>query len=311
VETYMFDNRRIRNFSIVHRPQETDAPGEVGGPDRLPQARLLGSTADYQEARFAPPQLRHHRDQLRDRLARDEAPNGDEHDVVLRQPVRVSGADLEWRPRDGQRDTHGRNVGVEPAHVLQGIGRLPDDEVGSTQQASDPDSKHRVTVGRRALGRIVEVAAVEAQNVRDASASSERIPYRPRGKHEVSVDQIVAIPGDHPASAQDAHDQIGEHRRDVRRRHPPPSKHGHTNDADSVLDDVSGKSEGARREDGHFVPLREGFCEHGIDDTAPAAERRILVVAEQDSHGDRRCQSVGALVQTAAIFFVKSRLDLP
>jgi hypothetical protein len=142
--------RQLENpelLALAHRPQKEDALAEVGRPDRFPQAGLLGPAADDQEPHLPPPQPRHQCDELGDRFTSNETPDGDEDDVVLGQPVRLAGADLEERPRDGQRDTQGWDVGVEPAHVLQGVGRLPDDEVGSSQQVSDPGSEQRVPVG--------------------------------------------------------------------------------------------------------------------------------------------------------------------
>ncbi len=104
---------------------------------------------------------------------------------------------------------------------------------------------------------------------------------------EMRVDHVEWAAAPESESPPEAHRQIRRHGRQVRDGELAAEEHGDAHDADAVFDDVPRQTERARGEDRDVVTAAGQLGRHrGHDHASAAADRGILIVAEQNLHAD-------------------------
>jgi hypothetical protein len=127
---------------------------------------------------------------------------------------------------------------------------------------------------------------VQAQDVRDPRGSRQAVTDRPGRQHEVRVHDVVRLAAHEPPARQQPTEDEGEHRGQGRHGGVPPQRHRDPYHPHATrLDGLARQPERAGRQDRHRVPLRQRGGEMSGDHPAAAAERRVLVVAEENAHG--------------------------
>ena len=135
----------------------------------------------------------------------------------------------------------------------------------------------------RLLAWVVQVAAVNGQDVRGPETVRDPLTHRPGRDHEVSIHDVEAVAGAAQAArAPGRRRQVAEHGRHACHCEFFPQQHGRSLDPDSIFDRLRGQSERLRRQHRHLVALGEFACQRRHDRAATAAERRVLIVAEEN-----------------------------
>ena len=167
-----------------------------------------------------------------------------------------------------------------------GVAGLPDHGVGRDEQPAHRRAQPRMPVRGELFRGIVKITAVDRQHVRDSVKGGECRADGARGHREMRVDHVEGAAAKLQA-AQHGHRHIGEHRRKIGHRHLGSEEYRHADHTHAPIGLERREVPGPRGEDGHLVPAGEFTGECGHDDAAPAAERRILVIAEQDPQAGR------------------------
>ena len=137
---------------------------------------------------------------------------------------------------------------------------------------------------RHPFARIVEIAAVNRQDVRNPGMFCQGIADGAGGHGEMGVDHIEALTPHQLFAATDRHGHIGEERGKAARCLSSPAENGHANNMRAVFLALFREVEGARCQHRHVVTLGQLLDELGCDDTTTATERRVFVVTDQNVH---------------------------
>ncbi len=223
-------------------------------------------------------------DELGRRLARDQPSDCDHHEGVFRHAERGArrGRRLR-RPFDPQGNQFDAPVhAVDLAYMTHRIARLSDHGVGLSDQRSHGGSQRRVPMRGTGFARIEKIAAVHRENIGNPAPARESVPERARRDDEMRVDHVERTA--EGETACEAARQIRKHRRQVGDGELTAEEDGRSHHLHPLIVAHRWQSCRAGSERGHFVSPGELPGECGHHHTAAAAQRGILVVAEQDLH---------------------------
>ena len=245
---------------------------------------MHGSVADHDQAHpFR--KVSKHGDEAVDRFARNKTTDRDDDDVAFGEAPILSPRIAWRRPFDTERDSDRREFGrVERPCAAGSILGLGDDAIGTAHERSDPPPQQRVPVRRCPFARIIEITAMNRQDVGTSGLAREQVSDRPRWQGKVGIDDIRPetlhdlTPA--PDSLNGKPDQ-GDHARSFEM---PPEGYGHTVDRYAVSDFLGREIETARRNDRDFMAPGQFLGQHRRDHAAATANRRILVIADENPH---------------------------
>src|SRR5688572_10358230 len=138
-------------------------------------------------------------------------------------------------------------------------------------------------VWRRTLARIVQVATVHREHVGQTMPTRERVTQRAARHDEVRVDHIEPCARQRQA-AREAARQICKHRWKICDGELAAKEHGHPHDVHTLVVGLRSELAGTRGEHRDFVATRKVAGQRGHHHAAPAAQRRVFVVTEEDAH---------------------------
>ena len=214
----------------------TRPPRPRSAAERLERG-LLGPVADDDQPHIRPAERGHRLDQHAEVLAAHQAADRDDVDGIRLQAQGRPVGGSEDRDVAAQRDDlDGALEAVERAGAAGEVGRARHVSVGRARSPAHDLPEHRVLVGRVPLRRVVDVAAGQREDVRDAEAARQLHAGRAARHREPGVHDVVALAGEQHPAAADAEGPEGHHREQRGGQARVPAGHGRPEQPDAVDD---------------------------------------------------------------------------